>query len=281
VCANNGQLGGQSNVQLYLNNGSNLSTTPAWTSQNLTYYSCVALGDVDQDNDLDLAAGGWWESVKVFENTNGTFPQTPSWQWSPSNPYQLVCENIIFGDVDNTQPVSITNEPHIVTPAKRVFYLNKRWIKNITRVRRASGDLNRNQYCFSYTDGWVSIANIITQPETIWVDYTYSKNLDLLVTNWHQTRGNFLFLNTLNQVVGEVSLKDISTVSIFPNPNNGRFSISANLPEILIKIYDTSGRIIQKQKEKVINIETPGIYFIQVYNGNKLIKKEKVVVLNN
>ncbi|MEO0128906.1 MAG: FG-GAP-like repeat-containing protein, partial [candidate division WOR-3 bacterium] len=278
VCANNGQLGGQSNVQLYLNNGSNLSTTPAWTSQNLTYYSCVALGDVDQDNDLDLAAGGWWESVKVFENTNGTFPQTPSWQWSPSNPYQLVCENIIFGDVDNTQPVSITNEPHIVTPAKRVFYLNKRWIKNITRVRRASGDLNRNQYCFSYTDGWVSIANIITQPETIWVDYTYSKNLDLLVTNWHQTRGNFLFLNTMSQCVAENN-NDESIFFEFPNPSKGNFSIKTNLLNFKIKIFDISGRLILQQTKKNVELNTPGIYFVEIYHCGKRVKSEKLVII--
>ncbi|MEO0161317.1 MAG: T9SS type A sorting domain-containing protein [candidate division WOR-3 bacterium] len=278
VCANNGQLGGQSNCQLYLNNGTNLSPNPSWTSQNLTYYSCVALGDVDQDGDLDLAAGGWWESVKVFENLGGTFPLTPSWQWSPSNPYQLVCENIVFGDVDNNQPAAIINEPHIVTPTRRVFYLNKRWIRNITRVRRSSGDLNRNQYCFSYTDGWLSIANIITQPETIWVDYTYSKNLDLLVTNWHQTRGNFLFLNTLNQGIAQTRDRELTDFH-FSNPNNGNFVIRTDLPVIRIQVFDASGRMIQEQNGKKVEINAPGVYFIKIYYPDNQIWTEKLVVI--
>jgi len=278
VCANNGQLSGPSNCQLYLNNGTNLSTTPSWTSQNLTYYSCVALGDVDQDGDLDLAAGGWWESIKVFENTGGTFPTTPSWQWSPSSPSQLVCENISFGDVDNTQPVSITNEPHLVTPTKRVFYLNNRWIKNITRVRRASGDLTRNQYCFSYIDGWVSIKNIISQPETIWVDYTYSRNLDLIVTNWHQSRGNFLFLNTMSPYVSENVENSIEKISVFPNPNKGSFSIQTSYSDILIKIFDVSGRLIKRQNSKYVRLEKDGIYFIQIHHRTKLLHSEKIVV---
>ncbi|MEO0206530.1 MAG: FG-GAP-like repeat-containing protein [candidate division WOR-3 bacterium] len=279
VCANNGQLSGPSNCELYLNNGTNLSPTPAWTSQNLTYYSCVALGDVDQDGDLDLSAGGWWESVKVFENNNGTFPQTPSWQWSPSSPYQLVCENIIFGDVDNTQPVSILNEAHIVTPAKRVFYLNRRWIKNITRVRRASGDLTRNQYCFSYTDGWISIANIISQPETIWVDYSYSRNLDLMVTNWHQSRGNFLFLNTMNQEIAELAKSGEQIYLEFPNPNKGNFVIKTNLKDLTIRIYDISGRLVQQQSGTNVHLRSAGIYFLELYSNGKHHKSEKLIVV--
>jgi hypothetical protein len=190
----------------------------------------------------------------------------------------LVWENIIFGDVDNTLPVSIINEPHLVTPTKRVFYLYNRWIKNITRLRRASGDLTRNQYCFSYIDGWVSIKNIISQPETVWVDYTYSKNLDLIVTNWHQSRGNFLFLNTMSPYVSENAENSIEKVLVFPNPNKGNFVIETGYSDILVKIFDVSGRLVKKQSSKYVKIDKSGIYFIQIYNRTKLLHSEKITI---
>ncbi len=279
VCANNAQTGGTSNCELYLNNGATLEVTPAWSSLNLNYYSCVALGDVDRDDDLDLAAGGWWESVKVFENSNGSLPTAPTWQWSPANIYNLVCENISFGDIDNTQPATVMNEPHIVDSTRRVFYLNNRWLKNILQVRNSDGMLSQQEYCFSYIDGWVSTANLYSAAETIWVDYTYSEDLDLVVTNWHESRGNFLFLNDYSTPVKEAVRNRAQYAIDFPNPNQGRFTIKLNKTNITLRIYDINGRLIAKQNDPNVDIRTPGVYFMNVYEAGELLTKRKVVVV--
>lgn len=279
VCANNAQTGSISNCELYLNNGTTLDTLATWTSQNLNYYSCVALGDVDRDGDLDLAAGGWWEAVKVFENVSGTLPQTPSWSWIPPNYYHLVCENISFGDVDNTLPATVANEVHVVDSTNRVFYLENRWLKNITQVRRNSGNLTRNQFSFSYIDGWVSVADIFSQAETLWVDYGYSEDLDLIVTNWHESRGNFLFLNTYSTGAQELVQTEMRDVIRVPNPNRGSFTVQLNLGNFKIRIYDSSGRLVADQQHKKISISTPGVYFMYIYEGEKLIARQKVVVV--
>lgn len=279
VCANNAQTGGTSNCELYLNTGTTLETTPFWTSQNLQYYSCIALGDVDRDGDLDLAAGGWWESVKVFENDGG-YPTTPSWQWISSPSSHLVCENISFGDVDNTLPATVMGEPHIVSPVHRTFYLDNRWLVSLDVIRSQTDTLSRDEYCFSYTEAWVSIDDILVQEETLWVDYTYSRDLDLIVTNWHASRGNFLFLNTTGSSVQEVAYNEPRFNVEFSNPNRGRFMVRSEITDLRIAVYDEAGRCITQQRSCRVELPSTGVYFMKICSGIEYVGTYKVVAVD-
>ncbi|UCC11488.1 MAG: T9SS type A sorting domain-containing protein [candidate division WOR-3 bacterium] len=280
VCANNAQTGGQSYCELYLNNGITLETTPVWTSQSLNYYSCVALGDVDRDGDLDLAAGGWWETVKVFENTSGTFPQTPDWEWQPGNPYQLVCEHISFGDVDNTVQAQVESEPHVVDSLNRVFYLANRWLRSVDSVRTGSHTFGLDEYCFSYAEGWVSLGNTVTVAETVWVDYSYSLDLDLVVTNWSENPGNFLFYNRYSSGAAEHIALETPARVIIPTPTRGSFHVYAPFTDIRLKIYDSMGRLVRSQTGSQVDLRTAGVYFVRVYDGIELKAHKKVVIVD-
>jgi len=279
VCANNAQTGGTSNCELYLNTGTTLETTPVWTSQNLQYYSCVAFGDVDRDGDLDLAAGGWWESVKVFENDQGSFSTTPSWQWITSPSSHLVCENISFGDVDGTLPTSVTGEIHVVTPTQRGFYCNNRWLASIDLIRSKTDTFQLDQFCYAYSEGWLSMADMFSQEETLWVDYSYSRDLDLIVTNWHPTRGNFLFLNTTGSGVRDIVASGPVFRISYPNPNKGRFMVLSEITDLEITIFDEAGRCVGQQCSPNVSLPGNGVYFMRVATDKHTVGTYKVVVV--
>ncbi|MGB0639131.1 MAG: hypothetical protein ACPGTU_07365, partial [Myxococcota bacterium] len=72
--SDNDQLGGAGLLRLWC--GSELSV--CWETEQ-AYASAVRLSDWDGDGDLDLAAGGWWSPVVVFENRAGTLSSSPVW----------------------------------------------------------------------------------------------------------------------------------------------------------------------------------------------------------
>ncbi len=85
--------------------------------------------------------------------------------------------------------------------------------------------------------------------------------------------------------VGEEILeeRDNNKFSIFPNPSEGSFTITSNLPAgTEINIFDYTGKLILKEflseSEMVITLPIkPGIYFLTAISGNKSIA-EKIII---
>lgn len=245
-----------SSCKVYYNMGGVLETTASWVSQDSKlYYSCVAWGDVDADGDLDLAAGGWWEPVVVFENIGGVLTATPAWSWSPSNPMELVCEEVVWGDIDNDGLISINGEPHSFTGEKRVLYANRRPIHSLERVIFDGDTLAINEYCYDLEAGWICLGVAMSDsPHTALLDYTYSIDMELLVTNWVEPVGNFLFLNTLTGVEevadSQTPMTESQLIRSYPNPFGAggttfQFSIDNSQIPMCLRIYDVSGRLVR------------------------------------
>jgi hypothetical protein len=73
------------NNEVYLNNGTALAITPAWTSSNSRDTMSVAWGDVDGDGDLDLAVGNYdGENNEIYLNSGTALATTPAWTSSNS-----------------------------------------------------------------------------------------------------------------------------------------------------------------------------------------------------
>jgi len=68
--------------------------------------------------------------------------------------------------------------------------------------------------------------------------------------------------------------------SIYPNPNNGNFSISINEKEFNVTVYDVTGKMIyQNKNEKQINLtdKPKGIYLLKIQSDNK-IYSQKIII---
>ena len=57
---------------VYLNDGTALQTSPSWSSGQVNQTYSVALGDVDNDGDLDLVCGNVGQSTTLYLNDGAT-----------------------------------------------------------------------------------------------------------------------------------------------------------------------------------------------------------------
>jgi len=92
---------------IYENKNGILQPTPLWTSAEDDPTSSLAWGDVDGDNDLDLAVGNIGQPDKIYLNQNGVLETTPSWSTpkgpDSSNPPKMVhykTTSLAWGDMN-------------------------------------------------------------------------------------------------------------------------------------------------------------------------------------
>ena len=190
VIAENGQInGGRSGVYLFRNLGGQLENEPSWSySGGYRYYSTVALGDLNGDGWLELAAGGWWQPLEVFENLGGYFGSSPDWVWSPPDQNDLVSEKIALWDLDGD---GVGYAVDTLTLSGNSLKLTRQPVLRVLSVEVDGSPAD--------TFSLIPEEGVLCLPQgsgsQVVVRYQFSKFSDLVVTNWKANRGNFAFLN--------------------------------------------------------------------------------------
>lgn len=148
VCGNSDELN-----TTYVNLTAPLEIMPAWVSvaPALNRTKSVALGDVDNDGDLDLACGNGGASAIVntfYVNDSGRFEETPSWSSTESRR----TASVVLGDVNGDDRLDmicgnqgITGEPNAVYQNNGApFTQASTWLSQLQKVTTgvAVGDVN-------------------------------------------------------------------------------------------------------------------------------------------
>ncbi len=242
--ADNNQLGGAGRFKVYANSAGELGTSPAWTSTSGGYGSHVSWADPDLDGDRDLAAGRWWGYARIFENTGGGLTATPVWTSSTNS----VIENMFWGDVDND---GLRGDGHSSATGDglRTFVkLGHAPVRSVEQVLVDGAPLDPADYVVHHTGGWISLGSAPALLASIDVSYTYSYDLDLGVTNWDSSLGNYVFTNTTS-LSGLPGFADAGfLLDAHPNPAaqrtvfryQGEDAASASLA-----VYDVRGRRVR------------------------------------
>ena len=237
---------GNGRVKLFLNDGAGtLATIPAWTSAFDGYGSHVSFGDADADGDLDLAAGSWWGTVRIYENQAGVLPTIPAWESTTNS----VIENIAWEDVDNDGLQSNRTALFTGNGTRRLFTLPRRPV----RVQSVEVDgvlLGPAQFYPNAEQGWLTIGPSPGSGVPVTVRYAASIALDLAVSNWDSTIGEYLFRNRLG--VAEASPVEVAgdplSLRAIPNParigNMVQFSgPAATAPRAMV--FSSEGRLVR------------------------------------
>lgn len=288
VSTGNDQLGGDGKIkQFSFSLPIPEQSPPSWESDYVGYGSGILLADINQDENLDLLYGGWWEPLSILEGNGSDWNPIPIYHASTSS----VVEAILMSDLGKFNYVPASQG---ITPSqdRAIFYLEHQIIEQINSVFVNGVQLDRTEYCYVELKNWISLKNHISNTDAVVINYKYMRDGDIVISNWDSSKGNFIYYNTNNPVgISDENLEnygfEITTVS--PQPATDELNISINNFEgsnIELQIYDMCGRIagswkISAKEQISINIShlPAGVYAMLLSDGRQFYQK-KIVVTN-
>jgi hypothetical protein len=244
--ADNNQLGGSGKYKLYRNLGTGtLAAQPTWQSVQAGYGSSVSFIDIDEDGDLDLAAGMWWGPVRVYENQGGTLTTNPTYTSSTSS----VIETEVWEDVDNDGLQQGLGATWVGDGSRSLFYLPTRPVRRILEITVDDIAIPPAGALIDRDDAWLVLPSPPPAGAVVRVSYVGTADVDLALSNWDTSEGEYLFRNTRNPSdVGE-PLASPLRLFLAPNPSTDRVSLRVagwnpgGAGEI--EIFDPAGRRVR------------------------------------
>ena len=296
--SDNNQLGGTGHFKVYLNSGGALSKTPAWSSAFSGMESGITLVDITNDGWRDLIGGGWWESCRVFVNARGKFGQQPAWTSTTSS----VVESIVAGDIDNAG-LDTVRAAYRGDGSKKLFMIPGAPVQRLISVSIGSQVLSHTAFCSDLENGWISLASPPPSGDSLVLVAVASHSLDLAVSNWDPSVGNYIFMSTngTSSVASNAGgiPNDLSLLQNFPNPFNGQTTISYTVPVLkdhasgrvntTLMLYDVAGRPVatlvdasEAPGEYSVRFNashlSSGVYFYQLKAGGRVVVRKMILM---
>ena len=248
MISDNSQLGGHGKFKSYLfDSAPSGQSSPDWLSTSGGFGSAVLLEDLNNDNQADLLAGRWWGSVDFYAGINGSFTLNPTWTSNTNS----VVEAYVLKDVDRDGLQQVTDTVTVSKDSIHIIYLPRNGVEKINSIYLNGTMLTPAiDYNYSAELKWVTFNRALVTTDKIVIDYEYSTDRDLLVSNWDSSIGNYLFYNQTNptSIVKEpLQIPRFSAIAA-PNPFNNSCKIKIINPEknnIEIKIFDIYGRLVR------------------------------------
>lgn len=243
--ADNNQLGGTGKFKLYRNNAGSIATTPTWQSNWGGYGSHVSFIDIDEDGDLDLSTGAWWGPVRIYENVGGALGAAPAYVSSTGS----VIENEVWEDFDNDAIQYGLSAVWVGDGARRLFHLPTRPVRLLLSASVDDIPIDPHDIYLDRDDGWIVLPSTPALGARIRATFASSSDVDLLLSNWDATEGEYLFRNTRNPSdVAQGALPQLGLrLRAYPNPADGPIRINLVGPETVdhagfIEVFDVGGR---------------------------------------
>ncbi len=197
--------------QVYLSNGTpSFPQDPVWEADQTNKCLSVAVIDVDNDGDLDIAFGTTLnEPVLIYYNNGGIIEDTPSWS---SEEFSFT-RSLAWGDVDGDGDLDLCvgnymgkvgiyyNDVPILPstgeqfPIIRNYYaVRAGYLDNTAGVDLFAGGSSKDQiyYNGSTTVGWTSTRSVVTKDAVI-ADFDNDGDNDLITAS--ENEYNMLFVN--------------------------------------------------------------------------------------
>lgn len=278
VMTGNDQLGGDGKVKLYVFYYEPYATEPEWESNYFGYGSGVLFDDVNNNDTIDLIYGGWWLPVNIALYQGFGFEMNPSYTSSTGS----VVEAIATADLSKN---SVHNKMwhYTINQHTNIFYIKDHDVESVDSVQYNNEVLPDSAWTYIPGKNWILLKDDIHSGQHLFAYYKASNHRDMVISNWDQNKGNYIFYNVQNPVA--IPGKQTGTgLSLYPNPVASTLKITLNTPVSEMIIFDLAGKTVNRiETASALNIsidvhELPdGCYFLHGAGNQENFYKKFIV----